>query len=508
MDATIISALESVFSPYHLFFILFGVVSGIIIGALPGLTANMGVALLIPFTFNLDPASGLILLTAVYTAAIYGGSIPAILLHTPGTSASAATAIDGYELSKQGKAATAIRISTFSSAFGGLVSGIFLLLLTPSLSLISLKFGPPEYFLLAIFGLTAIASVSSGSLSKGLISGGIGLLLGTVGMEINSGFPRFTFGVPQLQSGISFVPAMIGLFSLSQVLMMGKQSDQSVTNRKIKFEGFRLFPKKQELKEVGKTNIRSSLIGVLVGILPGAGGDIASWVSYSEGKRFSKNPEKFGKGSIEAVASSEAANNAVTGASLIPLLTLGIPGSSTAAVLLGGLMIKGLVPGRELFTTYGQITYTVMFGFLLANIVMYFVGMLSSKYLQTISSIPNKVLAPMIVILCVIGSYALGNNLFDVWIMVIFGLIGYFMRNHGFHPAPLVLGLILGPIVEQGFRQTLQLSQGNLLGYVLIRPISVILILLILLAVFTPLIFTGKKKKEPRLSSNINTTST
>lgn len=509
MDATIISALESAFSPYHLFFVLFGVVCGIIIGALPGLTANMGVALLIPFTFNLDPASGLILLTAVYTSAIYGGSIPAILLHTPGTSASAATAIDGYELSKQGKAATAIRISTFSSAFGGLVSGIFLLLLTPSLSLISLKFGPPEYFLLSLFGLTAIASVASGSLSKGLISGGIGLLLGTVGMEINSGFPRFTFGIPELQSGISFVPALIGLFSLSQVLMMGKRSDKSVSSsRKVKLEGFRLFPNKQELKEVGKTNIRSSLIGVLIGILPGAGGDIASWISYSEGKRFSKNPEKFGKGSIEAVASSETANNAVTGASLIPLLTLGIPGSSTAAVLLGGLMIKGLVPGRELFATYGQITYTVMFGFLLANILMYFVGMLFSKYLQAISSIPNKVLAPMVVILCVIGSYALGNNLFDVWIMVIFGLIGYFMRNQGFHPAPLVLGLILGPLVEQGFRQTLQLSQGNPLGYVLIRPISVILILLILLAVLTPLILAGKKKKEPRLSSNVNTTST
>lgn len=493
---SIIPVLGSVFAINTLFIILIGVISGIIIGALPGLSANMGVALLIPFTFGMEPASGLIMLTAVYTAAIYGGSIPAILLHTPGTSASAATAIDGYELTKQGKATTAIRIATFASAFGGLVSGLFLLLLTPPLSLISLKFGPAEYFLLALFGLTAIASVSTNSITKGLISGGLGLLIGTVGMEINSGFPRFTFGIPELYSGISFVPALIGLFSLSQVFIIVKKSNESVSKNKLEFKDFRLFPKKKEIKEVGKTTIRSSLIGVLVGILPGAGGDVASWVSYSEGKRFSKIPEKYGKGSIEAIASSEAANNAVTGSSLIPLLTLGIPGSATAAVLLGGLMIQGLVPGRELFTTHGEITYTLMIGFIIANIMMYFVGMVFSQYFQTITSIPNKVLAPMVVILCIIGSYALGNNMYDVWIMVIFGLIGYLMRNQGYHPAPLVLGLILGTVVEKGFKQTMLLSNGEFFSYILVRPISIVLILLILIAILTPLLLSVKKKKE------------
>lgn len=493
MDVSMQEIILNLFTINNLLAMLAGILGGILIGALPGLTANMGVALLIPITFGMDPVAGLLMLVSVYTSAIYGGSISAILLHTPGTSASAATAIDGYELTKQGKAGLAIRIATVSSVIGGFISGIFLLTLTPPLSLISLKFGPPEYFLVAIFGLTTIGSISTGSINKGLISGALGLLISVVGLELNSGFPRFTFGLQDLQSGVSFVPAMIGLFSLSQVMFMVQKTHKEsgiVTNA---ISDWRYLPRWRELKSIKGTILRSSFIGVLVGILPGAGGDIASWVSYNEAKRFSKNPEQFGKGSIEGVAASEAANNAVTGGSLIPLLTLGIPGSATAAVLLGGLMIQGLVPGRELFTQYGGITYTVILGFILANILMGVVGMLVARFMSNITMVSNKIIAPLVVILCVVGSFALGNNFFNVWVMIAFGLLGYIMRKTGFHPAPVVLGLILGPMTEKGFRQSLLLSDGNLFMYFFTRPLSVVLIILIVLALAWPIFFQKKK---------------
>lgn len=490
------SVLIEVFTWESLIAILIGVFAGIIIGALPGLTANMGVALLIPVTFGMDPSAALLMLVSVYTSAIYGGSLIAILLHTPGTSASAATAIDGYELTKQGKAGLAIRIATVSSVIGGMVSGIFLLTLTPPLSLISLKFGPPEYFLVAVFGLTIIGSISTGSVAKGLISGALGLLIGTIGLDVSSGFPRFTFGFMQLNSGIAFVPAMIGLFSLSQVMMLAAKAHQQKEVISNPISDWKYIPSWSEIKKVKTTIMRSSIIGVLVGILPGAGGDIASWVSYNEAKRFSKNKKEFGNGSIEGVSASEAANNAVTGGSLIPLLTLGIPGSATAAVLLGGLMIQGLVPGRQLFTHYGQITYTVIVGFIFANLLMGVVGMLVAKHLSKVTMVPNRVLAPLVVVFCVVGSFALGNNYFNVWVMIAFGLIGFGMRLTGFHPAPVVLGLILGPMTEKGFRQSMLLSDGNLLGYMIGRPICVVLLVLIIIAIVSPFIIekkTGKK---------------
>jgi len=496
MDITVQEIILNLFTMNNMFAMLVGVLGGILIGSLPGLTANMGVALLIPITFGMEPVAGLLMLVAVYTSAIYGGSISAILLHTPGTSASAATAIDGYELTKEGKSGLAIRIATVASVVGGFISGIFLLTLTPPLSLISLKFGPPEYFLVAIFGLTTIGSISTGSINKGLISGALGLLISVVGLELNSGFPRFTFGLTDLQSGVSFVPAMIGLFSLSQVMFMVEKTHKEkglVTNA---ISDWRYFPRWQELKSIKTTILRSSFIGVLVGILPGAGGDIASWVSYNEAKRFSKKPELFGKGSTEGIAASEAANNAVTGGSLIPLLTLGIPGSATAAVLLGGLMIQGMVPGRELFTQYGEITYTVILGFILANILMGVVGMGVARFLSNITKVSSKILAPIVVILCVVGSFALGNNFFNVWVMIVFGLLGYFMRKTGFHPAPVVLGLILGPMTEKGFRQSLLLSDGNLLNYFFSRPVSVVLIVLITLALVSPFFLHKKKAKK------------
>lgn len=486
----VFQVLLKVFSLPVLGAMVIGVLFGILVGALPGLTATMGVALLLPLTFDMEPAPALLMLMAIYTSAIYGGAIPAILLHTPGTPASAATALDGYPLALQGKAAPTLCIVTLASVFGGLVSAIVLLLLTPPLSVFSLKFGPPEYFLLACFGLTIIASLATEAMLKGLIAGLFGLLLGTVGMDIMTGFARYHFGTLALIGGLPLIPVMIGLFALSQVLVMSEIAHKKTSHVFVKGWGMR-----SALSDLIKAKInliRSSIIGVIVGVLPGAGADIASWVGYNEAKRFSKHPEKFGKGAIDGVIASETANNAVTGAAMVPLLTLGIPGSSVAAVILGGLMIQGLRPGRELFTVHAEVTYTVMVGFIFANILMGIIGLLIVPHLSHITRLPVGVVAPLVVALCVIGSFALSNQMFDVWIMLSFGFLGYFMRKFGFPPAPVVLGLILGPMAELGLRQSLILGEGALLSYFFGRPISVTLMALIISAVVLP--FVIKKK--------------
>lgn len=473
--------------------IFVGVLGGIVIGALPGLSATMGVALLIPVTFGMNPIAGLTMLTAIYTSAIYGGSISAILLHTPGTPASAATAMDGYALTKKGEGLKALGIATIASMFGGFVSAILLLFLAPPLSLISLKFYAPEYFLIAVFGLTIIGSLSSGNMIKGLASGVFGLALALVGLDILTGFPRFSFGSTNLQSGISLVPALIGLFSLSQVLILVEEKHV----KKKKFTGDlngRVLPSWKELKKITPTMIKSSIIGVFVGILPGAGGDIGSWVSYNEAKRSSKNPEMFGKGSVEGIAASETANNAVTGGALIPLLILGIPGSATTAVLLGGFVIQGLSPGRELFTINANITYSVIIGFVIANLLMGIVGLLIAKHVVRVTDVPTGIIAPIIVVLSVVGSYAINNSIFDVYLMIAFGILGYFMRKFDFPTAPVVLAIILGPMAEIGFRQSLVLAQGDVISYYLTRPLSVILIVLTLLALLAPMVLNKFKK--------------
>lgn len=473
--------------------ILVGTIGGIIVGALPGLSATMAVALLIPVTFGMSPIAGLTMLTAIYTSAVYGGSISAILLHTPGTPASAATAMDGYALTRQGKGLKALGVATIGSMIGGFISALLLLFLAPPLSKISLQFFAPEYFLIAIFGLTIIGSLAAGNMVKGLASGVFGLGLALVGLDILTGFPRFTFGNANLEAGISLVPALIGLFSLSQVLILIEEKNK----KKEKFTGElkgSVFPSWREFRQMTPTIGKSSIIGTLVGILPGAGGDIGSWVSYNEAKRSAKNKDEFGKGAINGVAASETANNAVTGGAMIPLLILGIPGSAATAVLLGGFIIQGLVPGRDLFTIHANITYSVIIGFVIANILMGIIGLVIAKYVINVTKISDGVIAPIIVVFSVVGSYAINNSIFDVYLMVAFGLLGYFMRKFDFPTAPVVLAIILGPMAENGFRQSLVLSQGDLLSYYLSRPISVILIVLTLLALLAPPIINAAKK--------------
>lgn len=480
------------FSPMNLLAMVASTALGITIGCLPGLSAAMGVALLLPVTFGMDPATGLIVLGGIYCGAIFGGSISAILIHTPGTPASAATAIEGYKLTLKGQAAKALTVACFASFCGGLLSCISLYFFSPLLAELTMQFKSPEYFWLSIFGLTIIAGVSSRSILKGLMSGILGLLISTIGMDPMEGVERYMFGVSTLYNGVNVTCALIGLFSMSQVLILAeKKIVERAKAAKIKDK---LTLSRAEVKRIMPTITRSWIIGNILGILPGAGATIACFMGYNEARRFSKHKEEFGTGSIEGVAGSEAANNAVTGGSLIPTLTLGIPGESVTAVLMGGLIIHGLQPGPELFTTYADMTYTFFAGFVLVQFAMLIIGLWGCKIFANIARLSDSILIPSIVVLCVVGSYAINNNIVEVIIMCVFGVIGYFVRKFDLNAAAIVLGLILGPIGENGLRRSLMLSDGDP-SILFATPLCWMLIALCVLGIFSPL-FMGRVEKD------------
>lgn len=487
----VLQALATVFSFEGISAIVIGTIFGMIMGALPGLSATMGVAMLTPVTYAMSPMAGISMLAAVYTSAIYGGSITATLLHTPGTPASAATAIDGYELTKQGKGMKAVGIATISSMIGGTFSAIMLLLIAPPLAKVALSFAPPEYMLVALFGLTIIGSLAGDNMIKGLMSASVGLIISCIGIDKMSFVPRYTFGKIVLEGGIDLVPAMIGMFSISQVMMICEDIHRGrvtiMDDPKEALKG-KILPTKEEFKRMIPVMLQSNIIGLLIGILPAAGGDIGSWVSYNSAKKTSKHPEEFGHGSIEGICASETANNAVTGGALIPLLTLGIPGSGTTAIMLGSLMIHGLQPGYDLFKTSGKITYGIMFAFLIANILMGVIGLLSAKGVARVATVPMSILCGIIIALGTVGAYSYAHRMFDVYMMLLFGLIGYFVRKIDMGVAPMMLGVILCPMVEANFRRCLVLCRGDLLGYFFGRPISVVLLIFLVFAVFSPFI--------------------
>lgn len=472
---------------------LLSVAVGIIVGSLPGLSAAMGVALLIPITFGMPAETALIALAGVYCGAMYGGSISAILLHTPGTSSAAATAIDGYPMTLKGQAGKALATATIASFIGGIFSSIALYVLSPLLADLALKFGPKEYFWLSIFGLTIIAGVSAKSMLKGLLSGALGLVLSTIGMDPMLGIPRFTFGLNGLLEGLPFTATLIGLFSMSQVLLLAEKKIKQLTGEREVKDKVHL--NKDELKRITPISLWTAAIGTVVGILPGAGGTIASFIGYNEAKRFTKNKEAFGTGIIEGVAGPEAANNAVTGGSLIPTLTLGIPGNSVTAILLGGLVIQGLRPGPDLFTVHGKTTYTFFAGFVIVNILILILGLFAVRLFAKVSKVSDAVLIPIIFALSVIGSYAISNNMLDVWVMFIFGIVGYFVKKFNLNSAAIVLALILGPIGETGLRRTLIMNKGNYMA-LFTGTISWVLIVISLLSVMTPVIMSIIEKKK------------
>lgn len=495
--------LTNLISIESLMALVLGVVGGMIIGALPGLNATMAISLLIPITYSMAPHAAFIIMMAVYTSAFYGGSLTAILIHTPGTPSSAATAGDGYALTKKGRGLEAMGMSTVASMFGGAVSGVALLTLAPLLGKISLMFSAPEYFLIVILGLSIIGGLGGGSMIKGFLMGCFGLFLGTIGTDGLTGQLRFTFGIDGLYAGISTVPALIGLFSISQALVLSEKylDFKNGIHRTLDDNSMKgkFLPSFKEMLRLGPNFIRSAIIGVVVGILPGAGGDIGAWFAYSQAKKASKHPEEFGDGSLEAICASETANNAVTGGSIIPLITLGIPGSTVAAVLLGALILHGLTPGQSMFTKNITTTYTIIIGFILANIMMGLIGIVICRQVVKITKVSDAILIPVIVVLSTIGSYSINNRFSDVYLMLIFGLIGYLCRKLDLPTAPIILGMLLEATGESGFKNAILMSKGQpVILYYLQRPASLVLLVLIFLTVVVPIISMAMKAVKSR----------
>ncbi len=489
-------AIGHLFDPLNIFLMIAGLAGGIIVGSLPGLTATMGVALMVPVTFAMDATSGLIMLGAIYVGAIYGGANSAILICTPGTPSSVATTFDGWPMCQQGKADKGLYGSLLSSSFGGMIGTLMLLFLAAPLARFALKFGAPESFWLCIFGLSTIAVMSSGNIVKGMLSGAIGLLVSCIGLDPHEGIPRFTFGAYSLVQGVQVIPAMIGLFSFSQVLyLIGSYkpfiAEYSPTPGAFTSVFKELFSKCKVIL------LRSSIIGGFVGMLPGAGGEIASIIAYNESKRWDKQPDKYGKGSIEGVAASESANNAVIGGALIPMLTLGIPGSAVAAVILGALLAKGIQPGFKVFTASGDLAYTFIMSQFAVNLLMVPVGFLLAKLMTRLLKVRLTIVAIAIVVLSVIGSYAINNSMLDIWVVLAFGFFGYLSGRIGLDTGAMALGIILGAMIEENLGKTEQLSHssgGSIIGVFLNSPVALILIALTLLSLLTPFLLQLKRK--------------
>ncbi len=464
-----VEGLAHVFEPYTFFLMVVGVTGGIIIGALPGMTASMGIILLMPLTYHLDPAAALLVMAGIFCGGMYGGSISAILICTPGGASASATVLDGYPMTLQGRAGKALGISCVSSFLGGLFSALCLLFIAPQLAKIALEFQPRDYFALSLFGLTIMASSSGKHMVKGLISGGLGLFLSTIGVDRVAGITRFSFGIPDLMGGVSRLPVLIGVFAVAQILenAENKGSANQVTVQELKG----IWPTLGEMKQIAMAVTVGSLLGVFIGIVPGTGGAIACFLAYDVVKKLSKNGDKFGTGVIEGIAAPESSNNATTGGALIPMLTLGIPGDVVTAVMLGALLLIGVRPGPLLFQEQAQTVYTLLAGMLVIQFVMLILGLATCKYSPRLLSIPSTLLNPSIVLFCVLGSYTLANKLSDVLVTFIFGFVGYFMRKYKYPGAPMILGLILGPMAEDNLNRALLLSRGDWTTFIT-RPIS------------------------------------
>ncbi len=465
-----------------LLFIVIGVILGIMAGAMPGLSPSMGVALLVPFTYAMSPTLALILLVSIYIAANYGGSITAVTINAPGTPSAVVTSFDGYPLTKQGKPGYGLGVSLVASTIGGFIGTIILILFSVQLAKVAVKFNPAEYFALAMFGLTTVATLGGKNWLKAFLMAIFGLLLNTIGIDPISGVSRFTFGSVHLYDGFSLIPALIGLFALSEVFK--QLEERNFETKKVKL-GKTEWPTILNYWRLKYVILRSSLIGTLIGIFPGAGATIASFISYDVTKRTSKNPEKFGEGALEGVAAAEAANSSSVGGALVPLLTLGIPGSASTAVLIGALMIHDLTPGPQLFNNKPELVYGLFASLLLANVVMLILGLFGSKIWVKVTAIPKKILFPLIFTISIIGSFAVRYSLFDVIACLGFGLLGWILRRNRYPVAPIVLGLVLGNIAETNFRRAVMMGNYTIFFK---RPVSLALLILAFVSFLWPIV--------------------
>lgn len=479
---------------FNFLLIILGLFMGVILGAIPGLTGSLGIALMLPVTFTMEPLPAFVFLIAIYTGGLFGGAITAVLINTPGSPAAVATTLDGYPMTKKGQSGKALGLAVGSSTIGGLIGAFVLLIIIQPLASFALKFGPTEMFIVAVFGLTIIASVQEGGFIKSIYAGLFGVLLGTIGMT-STGALRGTFGSVYLIDGLPMIPALIGLFAVSELFFLADKkfvakdtSGQSYASEIVR-----------GVKRVFKypfNIIRSSSIGVFVGALPAAGSTIASLLSYSEAKRFSKNKSEFGKGNEEGIVAAETANNASEGGALATMLVLGIPGSASTAMLLGAIIMQGWVPGPRLFIDQSSILYGVIFSMIIGLLLLVFVGGIVSLGAGKVINIPTQILIPIIVVFALIGAFATRNLLFDAFLVFIFGVIGWYLRRNKYPVIAVVLGLILGPLADQELLKSVQLHGSDTLSAFFTRPISLILIIITVVGVLIPLIVEKIKKNK------------
>jgi putative tricarboxylic transport membrane protein len=468
MDTTVLlESLTLLSDPWVIVFLCLGVLAGVVVGAMPGLSATLAVALLIPFTFDLALMPALAMLIGVYCGAIYGGSVPAILFRTPGTPASAATVLDGFVLTQKGECGRALSVAAFFAMVGGLIGTGILMFLAPQIAGFALSFGPPEYCALALFGLSMIISVSGQSLLKSGAVAVFGLLIATAGFDPISGYPRFLFGSVSLLEGISFIPALIGLFALAEVF---RAFDSSGNPAQSKVLGLS-WPRGADVRRCGWTGVRSGLMGTAVGSTPGAGSDIAAFMAYSVERQRAKKGDCFGEGEVKGIAAPEAAKTASISGSMVPLLSLGIPGDSVTAVMIGAFILHGVQPGPLLFAQHGALAYSILLAVLLAHILVFLVAILGTRFLVRVVAFERKFLLASITILSLLGAFALRSNIVDVWVAIAFGVIGYLLEKNNYPVAPLLLALILGPMVEENLRRSLILSDGSY-GIFVSQPIA------------------------------------
>ncbi len=492
----LLSGFDAFASPMAWGAVVVGAFLGYLIGAIPGLGPSLGVALLIPFTYGMDPVASIVGLVALYAAAEYGGAISAVLINSPGTAAAVATSWDGYPLTKQGKAGLALSVSIVSSGTAIFISAFLLALTAIPLSEFALKFGPTEYFAMAVLGLSLVSGLSSGSPIKGAVSMGIGLMLATIGLDAQTGAPRFTPS-PEFFDGLPLVPVLLGLYALSEVLFMIEEG----AAKKIKTEPLRgvfavPFSSYPKLKTV---IFRGSVLGYGIGVIPGAGASIASFVSYAVTKRFSKNPEKFGHGEIAGVAASESANNGAVCGALAPLLALGIPGSPTTAIMIGALMVQGIQPGPLLFTNNPEIPYTIFASLWIGVPIMVFIGLAGARFWSQAANIPRPAIATIVSGICLVGAYSSYTTMFPVFVMTAFGIIGYILRKADIPLAPIILALVLGDMLESNYRRAMVISHGAW-DIFYTHPLTMILLSISALSFIVPMFKLWRKQSDNKKS--------
>lgn len=498
----LLASLDAILTLKTLLILVVGVVAGIVVGSIPGFTITMGVALTLPFSFGMEPLDGIALMIGVMVGGSSGGLMPSILLGIPGTPSAMATVFDGFPMARQGRAGEALALGLLASVVGSIISGIILIFLAPSLASVAMRFGPWEMAALMLFGLTAIAGLGDGSVLKGLISGFLGIAFALVGLDMLTGSQRFTFGMVELQGGFNFLPVLIGLFAFSQLLGDIKRPPPEAGEMARKNVSYPLHKAFGTLMKNRVNVLRSSLVGVLVGLLPGAGGSIANVMSYDVARKSSRRPEEFGRGNPNGVIASESANNSSVGGALVPTMAFGIPGDATTAMILGALLIHGIQPGPMFLTSEPVLAYGIFIAFLLAAVVMLLVQGYGIRLFLQVNKIPTHHLLPGILVLCAVGSFAINRRVFDIIVLILFGLIGFWMKENKFELAPFILGIILGPMLERSLRQAVTADSN--LALFLTRPISGVLVVAAVLSLGYGIYSASKARKQKSAAGSID----